>query len=176
MQEEGAPAGDATPADEPKDEPQGEPGDEPKDEGAKTVDELLSSLRSGELQLELGEVATRLEKLVAKDPEHFEGRLILANILQNLGRQGGDGQNEIYLKSGKFLKEALKLKPELVEENPNIRSLAGVVLYNQACALAKTEAPAEALTTLKEAVGFGFSDMKLMSSDEDLASVRKLPE
>jgi thiol-disulfide isomerase/thioredoxin len=176
MKEDEAPAGDNEPADEPKDEPQGEPKDEPKEEGAKTVDELLSSLRSGELQLELGEVATRLEKLVEKDPEHFEGRLILANILQNVGRQGGDQQNDTFLKSGKFLRQALKLKPELVEENPNVRSLAGVVMYNEACALAKTDAPAEALTTLKQAVGFGFSDLKLMTTDEDLESVRKLPE
>ncbi|MCY2968145.1 MAG: TlpA disulfide reductase family protein, partial [Planctomycetota bacterium] len=35
---------------------------------------------------------------------------------------------------------------------------------------------AESLASLKEAVGYGFADLKLMNSDEDLVAVRELPE
>jgi len=183
MKEEEAPAGgdepQEKPADEPKDEPkaepQGEPGDEPK-ESTETVDSFLNKLRKGEIELELPEAAAQMEKLLAKEPENHEGHLILANIFQGLGRQGGESQYENYLKSAKLLKHALKLKPEMIEENPGIRGFAGMVLYNGACAQAKTDTPAEALATLKEAVGYGFSDVKLMSTDEDLEAVRKLPE
>jgi tetratricopeptide (TPR) repeat protein len=59
----------------------------------------------------------------------------------------------------------LSIANELQPRNAN-------VLYNLACALARTGERNEALEMLRQAIDAGFADRALMSSDEDLASLR----
>ena len=49
------------------------------------------------------------------------------------------------------------------------------VYYNLACSLALTGAPDAALDALEHAVGLGFKDADLLTTDEDLGSLRADP-
>jgi thiol-disulfide isomerase/thioredoxin len=80
------PAGDPAPADE---------------EDPKSVDELLGSLRNPNGPPDINKVASQLEKLLEKEPEHLDGTLTMANIEQIRGRQAGgtEAGKEHFLKS-----------------------------------------------------------------------------
>ncbi|MFN9372506.1 MAG: TlpA family protein disulfide reductase [Planctomycetaceae bacterium] len=157
-----------------------EPGAEPaptEDEGPKSVDELLGSLRNPNGPPDINKIASQLEKLLEKEPEHLDGTLTMANIEQIRGRQaaGTEAGKEHFLKSGTYVRKLFKANAEAAN-NPQIRGFAGVVMYNLACAEALDNRATDAFTTLKEAVGYGFNDLNQMMKDDDLASVRQLPD
>jgi thiol-disulfide isomerase/thioredoxin len=157
-------------------EPTGEPA--PADEeGPKSVDELLGSLRNPNGPPDINKIAAQLEKLLEKEPEHLDGTLTMANIEQIRGRQAGGSEagKEHFLKSGSYVRKLFKANAEAAN-NPQIRGFAGVVMYNLACAEALDNRAPDAFATLKEAVGYGFNDLGQMMKDDDLASVRQLPE
>ena len=156
--------------------PAGEPAAE-EDAGPKSVDELLASLRNPTEQPDINKIATQLEALLEKEPEHVDGTLTLANIEQIRGRQKGGtaAGKEHFLKSGTYVRKLFKLNDQIAN-NPQIRGFAGVVMYNLACAEALDNRTADALGTLKEAVGYGFTDLAQMTKDDDLKAVRELPE
>ena len=157
-----------------------EPGGEPapsEDEGPKSVDELLGSLRNPNGPPDINKIASQLEKLLEKEPEHLDGTLTMANIEQIRGRQAGgtDAGKEHFLKSGSYVRKLFKANADAAN-NPQIRGFAGVVLYNLACAEALDNRATDAFASLKEAVGYGFTDLSQMMKDDDLAKVRELPE
>jgi len=156
--------------------PAGEPAAE-EDAAPKSVDELLASLRNPTEQPDINKIATQLEKLLEKEPEHVDGTLTLANIEQIRGRQKGgtEAGKEHFLKSGAYVRKLFKLNDQIAN-NPQIRGFAGVVMYNLACAEALDNRSADSLATLKEAVGYGFTDLAQMTKDDDLKAVRELPE
>lgn len=161
-------------------EPAGEPAGEPapsEDEGPKSVDELLGSLRNPNGPPDINKIASQLEKLLEKEPEHLDGTLTMANIEQIRGRQAGgtEAGKEHFLKSGSYVRKLFKANAD-VANNPQIRGFAGVVLYNLACAEALDNRATDAFASLKEAVGYGFTDLSQMMKDDDLAKVRELPE
>ncbi len=76
---------------------------------------------------------------------------------------------KFYAQTGKALRKAME------GEIPTLPgSFVGPVFYNEACALAKQGDSDEALTALGDAVINGFTDFDLISSDEDLASLREV--
>jgi len=157
-------------------EPAGEPAATEED-GPKSVDEFLATLRVPNGPPDLKKLSGQLEKLLEKEPNHLDGTLTLANIEQMRGRMAGGTESgkEHFLKSGSYVRKLLKSNPEAAS-NPQIRGFAGVVMYNLACAESLDNRATDAFATLKEAVGFGFNDLNQMMKDEDLASVRQLPD
>jgi thiol-disulfide isomerase/thioredoxin len=157
-------------------EPAGEPA-APEEDGPKSVDEFLATVRVPNGPPDLKKLSGQLEKLLEKEPNHLDGTLTLANIEQMRGRMAGgtEAGKEHFLKSGSYVRKLLKSNAEAAN-NPQIRNFAGVVMYNLACAESLDNRATDAFATLKEAVGFGFNDLNQLMKDEDLASVRQLPD
>lgn len=88
------------------------------------------------------------ESLLRKDTKNIE-------VIEILG--------ELYTRSRRY-KEGLKLDRKLVKlrpENPTAH-------YNLACSYALLERRAEAVQSLKDAIGKGYNDFKWMIQDQDL--------
>jgi thiol-disulfide isomerase/thioredoxin len=103
-----------------------------------------------------------------------EGKATLGMISQQIGTSLMQKGNQtaaypFFAQAGKALRMALK---DGFDQVPMSR--VGPVFYNEACALAKAGQTKAAFDAVSEAVQNGFTDMELLTSDEDLAEVRAI--
>jgi thiol-disulfide isomerase/thioredoxin len=91
-----------------------------------------------------------------------------ANIASVLMRQGKtEMAYDFFAQAGMSLRRAMKSS-----SSPIADGMAGSIFYNEACALALDGQTDAAINALADAVENGFSNMNLLASDSDLASVR----
>lgn len=98
-------------------------------------------------------LADFLGRSTARHPENLEALAELATTLTRLGRHA----------------EGLAVDEQLVQRAPKDPT----VHYNLACSLALCGRFGTALDALERAVELGYSDLKHLLEDEDLASIRK---
>lgn len=154
----------------------GEAGD--KDEEKPTKITAQKAFQAAGKAMQKGDVKgalAELEKALPDNPEDSNLLLNLAALSQRAASAGDEPDYESHIKAAGYMRRALKADASLAE-NPNFGSFASTVYYNEACALAKGDKPAEALKVLQEAVAAGFKSVTQLEKDEDLASVRELPE
>jgi len=96
------------------------------------------------------------EGVIREKPDHIDALKILGNLYT---------QNKQY-EAGLMID--LKLS-RLLPEDPNVH-------YNLACSFALLGRSKQALDTLRKAIILGYTDHRHMKDDEDLVSLRNLPE
>lgn len=100
------------------------------------------------------------------------GAIALANASQAIGvqivRSGDQSGYKFLVQAGELLTSAREMGAEIDEAD-----LAGA-LFNAACGHAIAGNAEAAFATLKESVGFGFSEVSLVKEDPDLKIVREL--
>jgi thiol-disulfide isomerase/thioredoxin len=154
-------------------EPASEP-EEVAEEKPKTTREYFGEAQRLMEQGDMVGVVTTLEKAIPGDPENINLLFTLADLLSKQALDDTtDGKFATFQKAAGYVRKGIQVQPE-VAENPRVRELASKLIYNEACALAHEEKAAEALNSLNEAIGLGFSDLVLIDSDADLANVRAL--
>lgn len=147
------------------------------DENRKAVEAALEKLNTSEPKDVRG-AAAGLEQALAKDPENVEGLTSLAQAVQYLARHPAKKESvePVFHKSADLVRRVLKIKPSLPEEDQDFRRFASAAIFNDACAFAREKKTPEAMTALREAVDLGFSQIDLLESSDELASVREDPE
>jgi len=147
------------------------------EENRKTVEAALERLNTSEPK-DVRSAAAGLEQALAKDPDNVEGLTALAQAVQYVARHPAKKEpvEPVFHKSADLVRRVLKLKPSLVEEDRDFRHFAATAIFNDACAFAREKKTPEALAALREAVDLGFSQIDLLESSDELASVRKDPE
>lgn len=96
------------------------------------------------------------EGLVAKRPNFFQALATLGDAYTNKG----------------FYDEGLDVDRKLAVLRPSDE----IVRYNLACSLSLTGKLDEALSEIKKAVLLGYDDFEYLFKDEDLKTLRQLPE
>lgn len=86
-------------------------------------------------------------------------------------RGNADTANEAFARASGLLTKALSAGVDL-----QAGQLPAVVYYNHACVLGKQDKAAESLAILNKAIDNGFGNVEQIKTDEDLASVRALPQ
>jgi thiol-disulfide isomerase/thioredoxin len=129
-----------------------------------------SALKAGNL---LGGVRL-LDDLLQADPDNRRALGLFATAAQGLAGQFQRPQSSpLYLRSAQALR---RLRERKVELTPEERTLAPVILYNEACTLALNGEAARAVVSLAEAFDAGFGRVDLLGSDPELEQLRRLPE
>ncbi len=77
----------------------------------------------------------------------------------------------LYTKTGRIA-DGLRMDRKMVRLCPE----DATAHYNLACSLALSDRPADALTTLTQAVKLGYDDGEWMAHDPDLSSLQDLPK
>jgi thiol-disulfide isomerase/thioredoxin len=98
------------------------------------------------------------------------------SILQTIGHERmrqsePDKAYDTFAESGAAARKFLETKPDVPE---SVHSLLAAAFYNDACAAARQKNTDAAVVSLEESFRWGFSDLSLLETDEDLASVREL--
>lgn len=93
------------------------------------------------------------ESILRRDPSYAE-------VVEILGG--------LYTKAGRIA-DGLKMDRKLVRLQPE----NATAHYNLACSLALSKRPAEAITTLAQAIALGYDDAEWMGSDPDLSPLHK---
>ena len=96
------------------------------------------------------------ESILRRDPSY-------ADVVEILGG--------LYTKAGRIA-DGLKMDRKLVRLQPE----NATAHYNLACSLALSKRPAEAMTTLAQAIALGYDDAEWMANDPDLAPLQRRPE
>jgi len=117
-----------------------------------------------------------LEKGLAESPDDLDFLINLVK-LYSATAENEDGKIDYskFRKAAGYFRTALKAHPEL-NSSDDIKQFAIQVFYMEVVALAKTKQPAEALKSLGTAIEFGFHNFAQIEKDDDLESVRALPE
>ena len=149
------------------------PADEGEEKKPPTAEQAMKAATRKAQMGKWKEAVEELEKGLEGDPENVNLLFNLAFFTQNAAKAGRKTDYSMFEKSADYLDRGLKTNPEFAD-NPQIRSFAGTVLYNAACAQAVDKKPEEALATLKRAVESGYKDLSQMEKDKDLESVRAL--
>jgi len=142
--------------------------------GATETDPELAGINDPRIKSAFQQLKTKL----AQAPKDVNARLNMINVLQQIGMTQVTGGNRAqgmlrFIESGKIARDMMTDGSEVPEPAKNLISQ---VYYNEACALADGGKNEEALTSLGDAFAHGFSDLKLLHEDTDLANLRKLPE
>jgi thiol-disulfide isomerase/thioredoxin len=143
----------------------------------KAVDAAVENWKMTEPK-DIKSAIAKLEKALAKDPDHVEGLKALAQALQFLAHypMKKEPADPLFHRSADTVRKLANLQPLLLKEDEEFGHLARVALYNDACAFAREKKIPEALVALREAVAFGFSDTEALAESDDFAAVRKAPE
>ncbi len=140
---------------------------------------IQKAFKSATKFMQTGDIKGALAELEKAVPDNPDDANLLLNLAALSQRAASDGKSkpdyELYKKAADYFRRALKADTSLAE-NPNIGSFAGTTYYNEACALAKEDKPADALKVLQEAVDVGFKGLDQLEKDDDLASIRELPQ
>ncbi len=107
-----------------------------------------------------------------------KNRIVIVNAIQ-IGQAAGmkeiQGANEpagyVYFLEGAGLARKLQ---DLGSLSPQETATISGAIYNEACVLSKTAKLDEAIKSLGAALDLGFSDLKLLDEDPDLAALRDL--
>ncbi|MBM4002105.1 MAG: redoxin domain-containing protein [Planctomycetes bacterium] len=123
-------------------------------------------------------VFQQLKTMLDQAPNDVNARLNMINLLQQIGAMQASGGlraqgMQRFIESGKMARDMMADGSEIPQP---ARGLLSQVYYNEACALADSGKNEEAMNSLNEAFALGFSDMKLLNEDPDLANLRKSPE
>lgn len=97
-----------------------------------------------------------LRSELSRHPENFEALSELAGL---------------YTRRGQY-HDGLQADLKLVQMRPQ----DPIVHYNLACSLARLGETEKACESLKQSIDLGYSDREFMLGDEDLASLRDLPQ
>lgn len=141
-----------------------------------TAEDFIAQAMKAAQTQDLDEAARQLDKALKVDPKHRQGLLLRAMVDQLRGGQlvatDRKGSLSLFLRSAAALRA---LRDAYKDLEPQERAMLGQALYNEACALALQDQPQKALASLAEACEAGLGDLELLDTDDDLASVRKLP-
>ena len=148
-----------------------------------SIDALLARAMSAGQQGDLDGAERDVAAVIARDPKHPQGLAMSTSVSLAKGHQlvQGAAGNEDQIKAAheQFIAAAGHFRT-LREVDPvtakRLGQLGGMALYNAACGLAQKGETAEAIAALKEAYDGGMSDLEMLDSDADLASLRELPE
>ena len=117
------------------------------------------------------------EAALKLSPDDRETNLMFASAAQSRGLELAQEKKqaesaEWFLKSAATLR---KLREKFAPLNEREEGFLVFVLYNEACAHGITGNAEKALTILNEVVDLGWSELEQLDEDEDLKSVRNLP-
>jgi thiol-disulfide isomerase/thioredoxin len=146
----------------------------PTESAAQLIEKAKSQFQRRDID---GGVAS-VRAAVAAEPTNRMALAMLTDVLQAVGGQAsqrGDknGANAMFIESASFARKLKAAHPDL---NDGERQLLANALYNEACAYNLQGQSDKALTSLRESVDAGFSDVKNLDQDSDLASLREKPE
>ncbi|MFM7842814.1 MAG: TlpA family protein disulfide reductase [Planctomycetota bacterium] len=137
------------------------------------VQQALDLIQNGEI-----DKALVVMRAGAKaDPQNRELLLGLTQFSMVAGVQQIQGEKSIEKATPLFLEAAQHARRLIADFQPISapeKNLLSQVFYNEGCMLARTQKTDESMKSLELAVANGFSDLKLLKSDEDLASLRDL--
>ncbi len=125
------------------------------------------------------EALVKARELAKQHPENEQVVMTAMAVSQTVGlmsAQAGDTAKAypLFSESGKYAEQLLKLADGRIP--PQVGTMLGTVLYNQACAYGVAEDSANALKSLEKALDHGFADVEMAKNDPDLASLRDVPE
>lgn len=116
-----------------------------------------------------------LEAALPEDPENVDLLINLTIFNENSAEpRRGKPDFSKYQKAKDYLERALAANPDLSKSK--YRGLGALVFFNSARGLARDQKPQDALKQLQRLQEFGFKDFQKLEENEDLASVRALPE
>ena len=134
------------------------------------VQKALRALNSGDA----ASAAHTFERVLAIEPANREALWRLAIIAQRSAMEQNRPLNApFYLRSAEFMRKLLAVAPDLDAEQ---RSALPTILYNEARSLALRGESARALRALSDALNAGFEGLEHIDADDDLNTLRKLPE
>ncbi len=118
-----------------------------------------------------------LEEALLIDAKHRTVLLLLVKYaqIQSLAiakKEPADGFG-LMMKAGAYLRMLRAAHHDLTEEE---KQLVAEVLFNEACANARSVRLEETLGSLREAVAAGFKDFHRITEDADWAAMRELPQ
>lgn len=124
------------------------------------------------------ETIARLEKDLADPTKKRVSLLTLIQIATGEGLQLALSHSRnraipYFLKAGQSARVLRDSYPDLV---PVEKQIIPNAFYNEACALALSERPDQAVKALEESIEAGFQDILLASQDSELASVHERPD
>jgi len=146
-------------------------------EGPISVEAALQQLDDANGKKELLSAAESLEQALEADPENADGLVMMAQLSQFLGvkKLSPESPEAEFHKSAKYLRRAIKAKPDLAD-HPEFRAFAAAALYRDAATYAREKKLAQSLASLREAVEFGFTDLDRIDKDKQFADIRSSPE
>jgi thiol-disulfide isomerase/thioredoxin len=144
---------------------------DPSDE----VEAAIDTLDDADSVSEYRAALDGLEKALQKDPANLDGLTAFWENMREFKTAGGKIDYRIYRRAADLLRRAQNANRRLADQ-ADFQVMAADVFYNDACAKGVEQKPAEAVAALREAVGFGWEDLELLSQDADLASVRDTAE
>jgi thiol-disulfide isomerase/thioredoxin len=146
-------------------------------EKAETADAHIAQAMKAAQAEHLDQASEELEKALKVDPKQRQALMLVA--LVNHIRAGQLDPKDSQARAPLLLRsaEAMRTLREAYKElTPPEQSLLGQVLYNEAVGRAIQGHPEQSLASLTEAFAAGFNDFEMLETDDQLASVRKLPE
>ncbi|QVL31105.1 TlpA family protein disulfide reductase [Telmatocola sphagniphila] len=116
-----------------------------------------------------------LDETLVKEPNNLPILRMALSLSQDYASQQSKSNPEVAYplmkKSAGYLRSLKKV------DKTNIpKSFEGQVFYNEACAFARENKKEEALASLNDCLASGFEEVELLDTDEDLNSIRELPE
>lgn len=164
------PDADKKPADS-NDDANKKSADAAKDESPR---ELMSKAREALEKDEVPKAISLYEKVVAQDPKHHEALWMLAAVNQREGSQLERPKSSPYLlKSAEWIRKLRAVSPKL---NENEQRALSIFLYNEACTYAVQGEKQKAIKSLDEATEAGEVPIDQLKNDEELDSIRQMPE
>jgi thiol-disulfide isomerase/thioredoxin len=144
---------------------------------AQTADEHIAQAMKAAQAQHLDQATDELEAALKVDPKHRQALLLMAAVnyvrAQQLDPKDAKARAPLTLRAAEAMRTLRSTYKDLLPQEQN---LLGEILYQEAVARASEGQPGPALDSLKEAVEAGFNDLDKLQDDEQLASIRKLPE
>ncbi|MGE0605858.1 MAG: redoxin domain-containing protein [Pirellulales bacterium] len=143
-----------------------------------TADELMEEAGERIQQEDIEGCLAKVKQALEVDPEHQIALIAAVNVSRMAAETKlSEGDKEAAYphlrESAVFLRRLLKAYPEM---QSRVGDMAAKTYYNEACAQAVDGETEQALATLTEAFEAGYDNFEELEADDDLASVRELPE
>ena len=150
------------------------------DDPAATVSDAITQATQARRVGDLAQAEKILEEAMTKHSGNRQTLLLLAETYQQHGiqlAQAGGTDYSYFVKSAQQLRKVFELQPDMKKPaSAQLQQFVSTVLYNEACAFARGGDSDKAMASLREALDAGFNQRELFDTDEDLKSLRELPE
>lgn len=146
----------------------------PKENSAVDVGKAIANAAEAAKSGNLGLAHSLVRQALVVEPTNRQALGMLAQIAQRQAELSvRPGSSAFYVESGEAVRRLIEAHKNLSKEE---RTLAGPALYNEGCTQAIQGEYGRALASIATAYNLGFTRIDLLDNDEELDSLRPLPE